>query len=314
MTKKASEEEDEMILGAPTEIEEEIGKIYLAISLSGLNEKAKDLKRTIAAFVIATIILTSLAISLLVRLILSNPISMLVKGTEKIAKGDLDYKVQVKSNDELGILAASFNKSINNLNKEIEERNRAEAALRESEKQYHGIFSSVTDSCIIFDLNGNIVEANPQTCKMYGYPYEELIKLSGKDIVHPSCSHLFEKFKRDVQTIGEFHAESIDIRKDGSPFNIEVRGGSFDYKGKKHLLAVVRDITERKLAEDALKRAKEKAEETNRLKSEFLANMSHEIRTPMNAIIGMTGIALDTDLTDEQREYLSIVKESGYAL
>ena len=97
-------------------------------------------------------------------------------------------------------------------------------------------------------------------------------------------------------------------------FLLNWRSRRFDSDRSCCLARFVRDISARKQAELELQLAKEAAEAANQAKSEFLANMSHEIRTPLNGIVGMTELALDTELTSGQREYLKTVKDCSDSL
>ena len=145
---------------------------------------------------------------------------------------------------------------------------------------YRRIFEASNDAFLIFDLKGVVREANPAACEMYGYPYEEMIGLSGKDFVHPDCQYLFRKFVEETPSGKPFAAESVEIRKDGSTFNIEVRGNTFEYESEPHILAIIRDITERKRVEREIE-----------TKSEFLERLVQQSPLP-TFVLDNKGICL----------------------
>lgn len=133
-------------------------------------------------------------------------------------------------------------------------------ALRQTALRYESIFNSAADAFVVYDAHGHVVHANPEAMKMYGYSYDEIIRLRGYDMIHSKYRHLFDQFIENVSSRGHFQTESLDVRKDGAPFPVEVRGTEFYYQGKRHFLAMVRDISKRKLAEKALKEARDELE------------------------------------------------------
>jgi PAS domain S-box-containing protein len=130
------------------------------------------------------------------------------------------------------------------LQQDIAERRRAEADLAERERQYRSVFESTTDALLIYDLEGNLVDLNPAAAQMHGYTVGEFRLLEPSQFIHASSLPLFAKFIELVRAGQDFRARARNLRRDGTPFHIEVLGTGFIYRGRPHALAVIRDITE----------------------------------------------------------------------
>lgn len=213
------------------------------------------------------------------------------------------------------------------------EINQLERRLEEIENYLENIMQTSRECVIVTDIDGNIVRMNAALVDILGYPIDELLGKRLADITHVKpgdyISTTGETVIIDDNFLGAYEGvqtrilqgkrsqyETYLLQKCGKLVPMEMSTAMvYDkYENKNGTVSVGWDITERKKMFEALKRAKKKAEDATRYKTEFLANMSHEIRTPMNAIIGFTDMLLDTELDDEQRDYVQTVKRSGEAL
>jgi PAS domain S-box-containing protein len=196
----------------------------------------------------------------------------------------------------------------------ISDRKQAEEALTESEIKYRGLVENSPDAIAIY-VDKEIVFVNKECLRLMAAQSEsELIGKSVIQFIHPDCRELVMERMRASTIEGSVLPliEEKFIRLDGSPVQVEVKTTAIKFGKKMAVQLIVRDITERKKTEMELIRAKERAEESDKLKSAFLANMSHEIRTPMNGILGFADLLRTPDLTGEQQiSYVNIIQKSG---
>jgi PAS domain S-box-containing protein len=124
------------------------------------------------------------------------------------------------------------------------ERATAEERLLEREEQYRRIFEATSDGLIVNDLDtGLVVEVNPAFCRMHGYEYDELIGIHPTTFIHPDDHHLFAEYIEAVPAGREFRARAREIHKDGSVFHVEVHATTFLFRGRPHVLGVLRDVS-----------------------------------------------------------------------
>ena len=215
---------------------------------------------------------------------------------------------------------------------DISERKSAESALKESERRLANIINFLPDATFVINKEGRVIAWNRAIEKLTGTKAEQMLGKGDYEYAlpfygerrpilidmtvksDPAFDEKYENIKRqeDGSIVGESYMPRL---KEGEAYLLGSASALYDSDGNYWgAIESIRDITDRRHAEEELKRSKEEAEFATRAKSEFLANMSHEIRTPMNAVIGLTGLLLDENLTARQREYIEIIRSSGDTL
>jgi PAS domain S-box-containing protein len=184
------------------------------------------------------------------------------------------------------------------VSRDITERKQTEEELRLRAQ----LLDSATDSIFVHDLDENFVYVNEATCRLYGYSREELLKMKLHQLVPPEQANGLATLKQETLGKGEMVFETVNLRKDGSVVPLEVHSRTIESGGEKFILAIARDITERKKMEETLVI-------TDRLASvgELASGIAHELNNPLTGVIGFAQLVLDKPIPDDIREDVDMV-------
>ncbi|WP_371866597.1 hybrid sensor histidine kinase/response regulator [Duganella alba] len=320
-----------------------VGAIDLAYSRQQMDT---DLNRQIVNTVAANLLL-ALGIVFSIFVVgrrAARPFADIRTGLEKLTRGETDIKLSgIGREDQVGRLSDAVlrfrdtltrlrdaERELRDLNGQLEQRiadrtaelTRSIQQARDSQAKLQTIVDTALDAVVRMDLDGRIVGWNRQAEVIFGWKGEEAVGLElDKTIIPPRFRY---EHKRGMQRyltgvssgVLDTRIEVYALRRNGEEFPIElaITQVRTEERNSYEFCAFIRDISERREREQKLVTANVMAEAANIAKSEFLANMSHEIRTPMSAVIGMAYLALRTELTPKQHDYISKIHRAALTL
>jgi PAS domain S-box-containing protein len=171
-----------------------------------------------------------------------------------------------------------------------------------------------SDAAFWTQESGDFIYVNEAACRVLGYTREELIGMTVHDVDPNFPREVWADHWKQIRTEKQVNIESVHRTRDGRDFPVELMINFIEFDGREYNCVFARDITDRKQYEENLRRAKDKAEDANRVKSDFISNISHEIRTPLNSIIGFSEMLANQLQEPRLREYAASIKSAGNSL
>ena len=290
----------------------DFGSVEIGMSLANTEKAITSAQRWLISISLVEVLLVAL-FGFIVGNAVTQRIGKFQLAARKVADGKFGTLVSDNGSDELSQFAGDFNR----MSVALAER---QALLQDSKARLAATVGAALDGVIVVDANGKIIEFNEHASNCFGYDPEYAIGRDLAELIIPEKARAQHAagMKRYLETgetkvIGQ-RVELEALHADGHEIPVEIAIGAANACGEKIFVAYVRDISERRNNEQALRDARKNAEAADEAKSRFLAVMSHEMRTPLNGITGVLQLLRDTQLNEEQGSLIETADRSGEVL